>query len=91
MYPLNISNHAEFRIQNRGFRNEVIFFLLMFGDSSPCGGGCEKVFIGRRGLQLLLSSNNTPCSLKKFIKKNYDKLAKKALIIGHAIVTVINQ
>ncbi len=89
---LHLSIHALERAQERGFKKEVVEFLIFFGEFVLCGSDCIEVFITKKSLRSLLNSKRTSQKIKSFIKKNFDKLSRKRVVVGEGvIVTCFNK
>lgn len=86
--------HAIQRSGHRGFCRKIKEFLYFHGEWSNARGGRALVYFTRKSLEELLESQELDIQTKNFIKANFDKLAKKALIVclyTDVIITVLNR
>jgi hypothetical protein len=89
-YNLENSLHATYQFNVRGFKKELIDFLLEFGSYEQCGGGSERVFLTKKNLKKLQYQKSLSKKLLQFIKSNFELITKKCLIICEQIVTGYN-
>ena len=84
---LQLTTHGRQRIQQRGFKDEIISLLLTYGDYARGGGkGVYRVSLGRNSLTHLLECNGLSSEVKMSLRKHYDALIKKVLIVHDFIV-----
>ena len=48
---MNITDHAQKRINQRGFSNHVLGIILEHGDRGYAPGGATKIFLGKKEYQ----------------------------------------
>ena len=88
---MTLTTHAKQRIRQRGFKEDLINFLLDFGDYSNCGKNAYRISVSKKKLNDILKSSHFSKEIKKFIRKNYELLIKKVLIVADAITTAFNK
>ncbi|MAE22071.1 MAG: hypothetical protein CMK92_06535, partial [Pseudomonas sp.] len=84
----NLTRHASERKAQRGFNSKIINFLLRYGERISVKGKASKVFIKKKELESLVKDKKVTIEEKLFIKKNYERLSKKALILSESMVLI---
>lgn len=85
-FQLNMTDHANTRLQQRGIKPEVVDLILKEADKfKSCRDGATSVFVSRKKLQML--TNKKACT---------PQLAEKAIgvVLVHsddAVITVFHQ
>ncbi len=78
---MKLTQHAEKRIQQRGFSKLVIDIVLSQGKEQPAAGGATKIFFGKKECQILIGE------LKKTIQIVEKARGSSLIIIGDKILT----
>ena len=87
---LTLSIHSGYKYQNRGFHSDLYDFLTRFGEWEFVKGA-HQVHIPKRKLEELLFDKSISIELKRFIRQNFERIIKKALIVNNGvIITCIN-
>jgi len=78
---MNLSKHAQKRVNQRGFSNSTLDIILKYGSVKRAPGGARSVFFGKKECQKIVSE------LKKTIQLIERAKNGKLIIINDHIIT----
>ena len=82
---MELTKHAQKRVQQRGFSAFTVGIIAEFGRTSSAPGGAEKIFVGKKEYQLVIQELKRAIQLIDRAKGGY------LIVRGNKILTVYRQ